>query len=281
MKQIQISHETPISLLQESLGFNDYQYCLVHLTDSHPMYKEFFINLSKTKIKNVILDNSIFELETAYDSDKFIDKIIELQPTEFIIPDSLENSKETMRLADEFMDMAERRNLSKYCQAKSIGVIQGKEYADLVKCHDYLDKHIGVDKIAISFDYSFYSDLVDMTYPLSVMSLNKYFKWMYGRVHFIELLKNTEVINYDKPYHLLGCALPQEGAFYSEDDFFIESMDTSNPVVHAIYNITYNQSGLFDKKSTKLNDLIEVSDKDINKSILYHNLKKFKSFWRR
>ena len=43
--------------------------------------------------------------------------------------------------------------------------------------------------------------------------------------------------------HLLGCALPQEFGYYS--DFpFIESIDTSNPIIHGLEWIKYNKLGL-------------------------------------
>lgn len=87
---MRISHEVPISLLKESRKFNDYSYCLVHLLDEYPEYKDFY----KEEIKlgrSVLLDNSLFELETLFDGDIFAQKIVEMKPTEYIIPDSLED----------------------------------------------------------------------------------------------------------------------------------------------------------------------------------------------
>ena len=62
-----ISHEVPISILQESRKFNDYDYALVHLFETEPEYYDYFVDSLKQGRK-VILDNSIFELGTAFDS---------------------------------------------------------------------------------------------------------------------------------------------------------------------------------------------------------------------
>ena len=39
-----VSHESPISILEESKEYNDYDYALVHLFETHPEYYEFFKN---------------------------------------------------------------------------------------------------------------------------------------------------------------------------------------------------------------------------------------------
>jgi len=67
---IKIAHESPKSIFNEVQKYTDYDYALVHLFEED---KEYF-NQFKEAIKNgreVILDNSIFELEEAFDADKF------------------------------------------------------------------------------------------------------------------------------------------------------------------------------------------------------------------
>ena len=90
---MKISHETPISLLEYSTEFNDYDYALVHLFEEYTKYFDFF-KKSISQGRTVILDNSIFELGKAFDSDRFAYWIQQLNPTEYIIPDSLENCVE-------------------------------------------------------------------------------------------------------------------------------------------------------------------------------------------
>ena len=37
-----VSHESPISFLEQSRSYNDYDYALVHLFETHPKYYQFF-----------------------------------------------------------------------------------------------------------------------------------------------------------------------------------------------------------------------------------------------
>ena len=46
---IKVSHESPIALLEKSLEYNDYQYCLVHLMEEQPEYCEWFLEKYKAK----------------------------------------------------------------------------------------------------------------------------------------------------------------------------------------------------------------------------------------
>ena len=85
-----------------------------------------------------------------------------------------------------------------------------------------------------------------------------------------------EIIDKKDRIHLLGCALPQEFGYYC--DFpFIESIDTSNPVIHGLEGVKYNSLGLLTKSSTKIDQI----NQPINTEVLYninHNLIRFKKF---
>jgi hypothetical protein len=92
------------------------------------------------------------------------------------------------------------------------------------------------------------------------------------------MLVKDKVINKNKPHHLLGCALPQEGQFYRGYDW-IYSMDTSNPVVHAIKGISYPPEGLMTKESQKLFELINTPADDVNTGLLDYNITAFNAWW--
>ena len=67
---IKIYHEAPKSIFDEIQKVTDGDYCLVHLLEKDKQY----LNLFKEAVgkgREVILDNSIFELEEAFDADKF------------------------------------------------------------------------------------------------------------------------------------------------------------------------------------------------------------------
>ena len=260
---IKIAHESPKSIFNEVQRHTDYDYALVHLFEEDKEYLEQF----KTAIKNgreVILDNSIFELEEAFDAEKFAYWINELRPTWYIVPDALEDTKKTMSQMASW-----NMNYSKSVYGKKIGVVQGKTYKQIVGCYEYMDKIADVDMIAISFDYSYYTHSI--THP------NKYVSWMLGRIKLLGDLVRDGIINENKPHHLLGCGLPQEFAFYKNSNYdWIYSLDTSNPVVHGILNIRYETDGLWDKQRQKLFELINYKVEDSN--LILNNIQKFKWF---
>ena len=257
---IKIAHESPKSIFKEIQAVTDYDYALVHLFEEDPEYLKLFQD-ALANGREVILDNSIFELEEAFDAVKFAQWVQELKPTWYIVPDALENAKKTCS------QMAAWNIHYKDLPGKKIGVVQGKTYKQIKTCYEYMDKTADVDMIAISFDYSYYTETIP--HP------NKYVSWMLGRVKLLGDLLRDGVINEEKPHHLLGCGLPQEFAFY-KDYKWIYSLDTSNPVVHGIKGVEYREDGLWSKESQKLFELINHNVEDTN-TILY-NINKFRWF---
>ena len=66
-------------------------------------------------------------------------------------------------------------------------------------------------------------------------------------------------------------------ALYRDYDW-IESLDTSNPIVHGLLGIKYEHSGLQTKQSIKL---IELLDSEISRQQLYditHNITHFRNY---
>lgn len=252
---IKIAHEAPLSIFNKIQEVTDYDYALVHLFEESEEYWNKFVR-AKEKGREIILDNSIFELGEAFDANEFIPWIEKLGPTWYIIPDALEDAERTVKNAKEW----------KYShpESKKIGVAQGKTYEEMVWCYKEIEPL--VDKIGISFDYSFFvNEEINGKLP------TKFHHYMYGRDAMIHRMLAQEVINLDKPHHLLGCGLPQEFSSYSGYTW-IDSLDTSNPVVAGLKGIRYNGvKGLEDKPSQKLFTMInsEVDDFDLAK-VLYN-----------
>jgi hypothetical protein len=260
---IKIAHESPTDLFSYVQSRTDYDYCLVHLLEENQAYRQAFIQACKER--EVILDNSIFELGEAFDMKKFFEWNNMLRPTWYIIPDALEDVKKTV-----FNAYVWNQFHRPTAEGKSIAVVQGKTYEEIVECYQTLDEKLDVDMIAISFDYSLYEEIVP--HP------NKLMSWMLGRVALLGRLEKDNVINKQKPHHLLGCALPQEGQFYRGYDW-IYSMDTSNPVVHTYKGIQYPTEGLQTKESQKLYELITSPEFLFDKKILEHNINAFRRWW--
>lgn len=257
---MKIAHEAPKSIFADVQGYTDYDYALVHLFEEDNEYYNLF-KRSVEEGNEVLLDNSIFELGISFDGDKYYKWINELQPTWYIIPDVLEDKDATLRKMDEWQ--------SKYkidSTIQSIGVVQGKDYKEIVE--SYKEISTRVDKIAISFDYSFFD--MDPTY-------NRYYNYMLGRINTIHRMNCDGIIDTSKPHHLLGCGLPQEFKAYTGLKW-IDSIDTSNPVVHGINSIRYEDNGLFFKISTKLIDYMNCEIAPEQLSDIKYNMEKFRSF---
>jgi hypothetical protein len=282
-----ISHETPISMLDVSRYYNDYDYCLVHLLPEFSEYRDFYF-ASVQQGRRVLLDNSIFELGEAYDSEKFAEWIAHLRPTEYIIPDKLEDTQGTILSFSAFKE--NYSNLPGMC----IGVVQGKDFKELKECYLFLSSK--VNKLAISFDYSYYLNLendndykalykkIQETLNIEDVHLqSKWCRYAIGRVTTLYKLYAGGVFDVSKKHHLLGCSVPWEFKMLNllPNNLIksIETIDTSNPIVAGLLSKRYKDSyGLLEKWSCKLVDYInsEVTPKQIID--IQHNINVFRSF---
>ncbi|MDD4110004.1 MAG: hypothetical protein PHS54_00460 [Clostridia bacterium] len=258
-----VSHETPLQLLDLSLSYNDYDYCLVHLLPLYPKYLEFY-KKSKSMGRRILLDNSMFELKEAFDADSFAKWVNEILPYEYIVPDVYSDADNTKNNFEKWMKDY------KDVPGKKIGVVQGKTYQELVDCYLYMAAH--ADKIAISFDNQY---LMTTGYSLN-MNPTRWHILMEGRYHLIRDLIIDGFWKNNIPHHLLGCALPQEFRFYQNIQG-IESIDTSSPIIAGMHGIRYNEFGLNDKNTTLLADLIEANITDEMWEDISYNIKMFKT----
>lgn len=274
---IKIAHEAPVSIVKEIDKITDYSYFLVHLFEENEEY----LNWAKEVVnqgRECILDNSIFELGIAFDTESYVRWIKEIKPTYYIIPDSLENKDKTIELFNTFI------NNYKDLPGKTIAVAQGKTYEDFCDCYSYLvDK---VDKIAIPFDFNFLIELFDTKYPHYKEHdlVNPLIKFSMGRGILIDKMIDEGIINKNKKHHLLGCFLASEFSSYRDNSKyeFIDSLDTSNPVVAGLKLQRYMQLsdktwGLLHKPKEKLFTLINTDVSDDQKEMILYNVNKFKS----
>jgi len=270
---IEVSHESPISILEHSLTYNDYAYALVHLFETHDRYFKFFKNIRQCSSVPVLLDNSIFELKKSFDPKKYARWIDLLQPNYYIVPDVLEDCKGTV---DQWIDWcADHGNRS---NALKIGVVQGKDWNDLVECYRFMADN--ADYIAISFDYEYFQHT---GYNANSTADARLARMKSGRIRFINQLISENIWCWEKPHHLLGCSLASEFRWYVDNNVYnIKSCDTSNPVVAAIKGFRYNdEHALQHKPSTLLADLIDHDMNDDQIDDLEYNTKMFKKILRR
>ncbi len=270
---MKVSHESPLSILDLSRGYNDFDYALVHLFEIYPQYKEFFKASQLKHKREILLDNSIFELGKSFDSDKYIKEILWLQPNMFIVPDVLEESRDTITSFKEWRSDGKLDNIKNTFQTRAIGAVQGKNWQELISCYKFMSEN--ADMIAISFDFSYYHITGEGWNPLE--------RFCSGRQRFISQLIERGIWAWNKPHHLLGCSLAKEFRYYVDNNIHnIVSCDTSNPIVAAIHGMRYDADyGLQSKPTTKLADLIDHTITREQSELVYYNTSMFKKIIRR
>ena len=261
-EKIKVSHEVPFCLLENSLKFNDYQYCLPHLMDENEEYKNFFLEYRKQKDSYIIMDNSLHELGKAYDTDRLWYWINKLMPDEFIVPDAWEDKTRSIINAKTWASVDFPEGI------KKVAVVQAKSIQDALECYNTY-KDLGYQKIAFSYGASYYNEI--SSHP------NKDMGKALGRIQLISWLYEKGIIVDNDEVHLLGCAVPQEFAWYSEMPF-IRSIDTSNPIMCSLEGIEYNMWGLDKKPEANMNNFQDIKLSKVNQTLVNFNTWKFREF---
>ena len=256
---IKVSHETPLCLLEDSRLFNDYDYCLPHLLDQEQGYQDYFLT-SVAQGRYIIMDNSLHELGVAYDEDRLLHWISVLRPNEFIVPDVWQDRTQSVVNARKWAQIKLPLGVEK------VAVVQATTIHEAATCYQTY-KDLGYKKIAFSYGASYYNDVV----PHANKNLGK----ALGRMSVISALYKTRVIEDNDRVHLLGCQVPQEFGWYRGFKF-IESIDTSNPVMAALEGIRYTNAGLTEKPKANMNDYFFMLSDQVDYELLSHNILKFR-----
>lgn len=254
-EHLKISHETPLAYLGLSRTFNDYDYCLAHLLDI-PEYKAFFQE-SLQNNRTVYLDNGAHELGASFDVDVFAQRVAELRPQYFFLPDTINGFEETIHAHSEFLhkhgDLVEI--------SKPIWVIQGTSDTELLEAYAAAPDFIEV--VAVPFA----SAAFDRSLGLDKM-----------RPAFCEwLLQQDAFKEHPRKIHLLGAydALEFTADVYNNPCFI--SLDTSNPVTAAIDGRMYADDGLREKSKVVLCKDRSTLDVPVDMALMVYNVKKFRT----
>jgi len=259
---MKVSHELPLSLMHNGYEWNDYDYCLPHLLDKYLQYRIYFQKVSLDG-RFIIMDNGLFE-GVEHTTEDLIEKINLIVPDVFIVPDAWNDSALTIRNAKEWINnhiykLPEGVNLMAVCQGESLGEL-------IITYQTLLD--LGYTHIAFNHSSAAYQTMYPNLDPLKAQ--------MYGRMELIRRLVAENVINRRVYHHLLGCSLPQE--FMSYKDWpFIQSVDTSNPILVGAEGERYGDNGLSWKPKEKLEFYLEKDLEGKVEDIIF-NIQKFKDY---
>ena len=259
---MKVSHEVPIPFLEKSRAFNQYDYCLPHLLDESKEYFNFF-QTSKEMGRYIIMDNSLHELGTPYDSERLSYWLNYFKPNEFIVPDYWQDKNKTLVTAKLWS------NFQYPDGTTPVAVVQANDRGEAWECYHIL-KMQGYKKIAFSYGASWYLDQAEKME-------NDFVTKAYGRYNTIKDFYEKGLIKKTDRIHLLGCASPFEFSLYKGFDC-IESIATSNPVMPALEGTRYNSSLTIDKPKANMNNYFDVSIDDVDVDLIEYNVNQFKNF---
>ena len=256
---MKISHEVPKSLLNKNLLYSDYQYCLPHLMEQDEEYRNFFLKC-KEDGQEIYLDNSLHELGQSMSDEVLLKWLNILKPSTFFVPDVWEDQLNTIANAYrwiKYIDIPKETTLTAVVQAKSL--------SEAVECYKAF-KNMGYKKIAFSYGASYYNGL--FLHP------DKNIGKALGRVNAISIMKHTGVIEDTDRIHLLGSANVSEFVYYKNMPF-IESIDTSNPIMAAIDGVYYSDY-MHDKPIANMNNSFNIDIEEIDMYAVYNNVEMFR-----
>ena len=257
---IKISHECPKSILNYLTDKLDYVYCLPHLMEEDEEYRNYFLKC-KEEGKEIYLDNSLPELSYAMDDDILTKWIEILEPSTFFVPDVWEKDLHTLNNAYRWIEYK-----NKFPKTTLTPVIQTTSLKDIKELYrEY--KRMGYDKVAFSYGNSVYERL--FSYP------NKDLAKSFGRLQVLSYLYNEKVIKENDRIHLLGLSTTFELQFLNQFPF-IESLDSSNPVMLTLDGNAYHSNGWYVKPKSNMNDCFDTPIEYINLELLDYNINKFK-----
>jgi hypothetical protein len=258
---IKISHELPLTLMEYSHEWNNFDYCLPHLLDKYSDYRQYFLD-ARERDRFIICDNGLFEGVTHTTQD-LLDKIDLIKPDIFIVPDEWNDSTITAKNAKHWLQY------KMPMRTKLMVVLQGKTVSDI---HLLYQQCIDLGYTHFAFNHSsvVYQELGGSENVLANQSV--------GRVLLIQYLLSQNIIKEHHYIHLLGASTPQEFTFYRDAlPDLINSVDTSNPIICGALGIKYVETGLLEKPKEKIEEFMEENLDSQLENIIF-NVNKFKEF---
>lgn len=140
MKDFKIAQIVPVPHL-EQIEDNHYHMCLAHLVEN-AKYAEFYRNMA-SKGKFVLMDNGAAE-GSQLSSDRLIKMYATINPTEIVLPDTLNDCVDTLRKTLSFV------HDNGHLPYRFMGVPQGKDFDEWCSCVEVMLREPRINSIGVS-----------------------------------------------------------------------------------------------------------------------------------
>jgi len=248
----------PVKYLSYWGALTDYHMALTHLVLSNDEYAKHFWMMSN-RGHYVILDNSVVELGSAVTFDDLIEAAEQINATEIILPDVLDNREATLKLAEDCLSKAWLKGL--FRKYKFMVVPQGDTFPEFIQC---------------------YKDLCDLPGKCTIgipKRLGRFFKHEetdsrtrgLGRYFALLEMERRGIINTSKPHHLLGIYdNPLEIHLLSKYNW-IRGVDTQLPFWAASEGIRFHPTeGMLQERNNR--SLTLEQNVHLDNDIVGHNI---------
>lgn len=306
MNKILINCEMPLSMMDENLLYNEYDFVLFHLYDTNEEYRNYYLSLRKSHPERLmIFDNSAYEyyiMKKSFDESLFIKAVSELNPDYYIIPDVLMNQKDTV---DNFLRFTERETRSTtpksmiqeiYDNSKSLPMVvpQGKSMKEMLHCYNimkdnkefnsvYANSHVEDKRLYISipFHNDFFWDIGNILLNSSSGQIydESYSKngdsyYSVGRVRFMDFLYSN-ITTTNVKFHMLGSHNPVEKIYLQRCHADIVTMDTATPIKCGYMGVDISNKEYI-KPNLIIDQIVDISDS--SRALIIKNIMLFRSW---
>lgn len=212
--------------------------------------------------KFVLVDNG------AYEKDLINEEILveishRIKPSCIVAPDVLKSSKDTIIKTFNFLDSKEY--YGKLCKSTGIMAIpQGNDLFSYLESYRLFANDPRITHIGLTFQLDF-NALNDINITQSTYATR--------RINLLKYLQDNNLVNANKPHHLLGLTTPLEIS-YAKKFEWVGSNDSSSPFIHGALGVAIDlKEGLVDLASGRIVEKSKIDIKDFEYGYLTENLR--------
>ena len=220
-----------------SEDFNSLHMIMAHLILEDNTYAQWSKERKKLG-RYVILDNSAPYFEHALDDISLLKCIDLIEPNEVVLPDIINNFKETVQRHLRFMELLRTK---KYL--KLMAVPQGNTLQEYIQAYKLFSSDKRIEVIGVSYT-------VDNLFAHKTIPK----KYISSREYLINILHKKGILNTNKEHHLLGLSSSGNIELNRLKKFlFIRRCDSNAAYINAKRHITFVEHEGYEKQKVPIN----------------------------